>query len=151
MLSYHPCPSHPLHLLLMNFYDIIIRTPSYYMSSYVSCHILNYAIPCHHYLSISLSLSCHHIHWLFLYHSWTPLTSMRTITQICQQGEFVEHVCHWWQAINDKGVIRVDVSVWRTLTLCLDVLDMPLGCWCGMMMLLVWICGSWTDNVVWSP
>ena len=36
-------------------------------------------IPCHHYLSLSLSLSCHNIHWLFLCHSRTPLTSMTTI------------------------------------------------------------------------
>ena len=41
---------------------------------------------CHHYLSLSLSLSCHHIHWLFLCHSWTPLTSIKIITQMYQQS-----------------------------------------------------------------
>ena len=35
------------------------------MPTYVSCHILNYAMPCHHYFSLSLSLSWHHIHWLY--------------------------------------------------------------------------------------
>ena len=69
MMSYHPYPSHPLHLLYMNFYDIIIGTPSYSLSSYVPCHILNYAMTSHYYLSLSLSLSCHHIHWLLLCHS----------------------------------------------------------------------------------
>ena len=131
MLSYHPCPSHPLNLLYTIifhviirvmpypqlyhampslFYDIIMRTPSYSMSSYVSCHILNYSMPCHHYfmtsslghhhipchhmcLATSSTMPCHaittlffhwvypyhHIHWLFLSHSWTPLTLMTTI------------------------------------------------------------------------
>ena len=56
----HPQLCHAMPSL---FYDFFIRTPSY-----VSCHILNYAMPCHHYLSLSLSLSCHHIHWLLLCH-----------------------------------------------------------------------------------
>ena len=81
------CLSFVLYKQIFHPYSfIIIRTPSYSMSSYVSCHILNYAMPCHHYLSLSLSLSCHHIHWLFLCHSWTTLTSMTTITQSFQQS-----------------------------------------------------------------
>ena len=50
-----------LFCLIIHVYLIIIRTPSYFMSSYVSCHILNYAMPCHHYLSLSSSLGHHHI------------------------------------------------------------------------------------------
>ena len=48
----HSCPFHPLHLPLMNSYDIIIRTPSYAIPSYMSRHILNYAMACHHIFNI---------------------------------------------------------------------------------------------------
>ena len=52
------------------------------------CHATSSTMPCHPITTLvfSLSLSCHHIHWLFLCHSWTPLTSMTTITQIFQQS-----------------------------------------------------------------
>ena len=73
----HPQLCHAMPSL---FYDIIIRTPSYSMSLYVSCHILNSSMRCHHYLSLSLSLSWHHIHWLLffihkhLWHQWKLYT-----------------------------------------------------------------------------
>ena len=108
MMSYHPCPFHPLHLSLIKSYDIIIRTPSYAIPSYMSCHILNYAMPYHHIFHFiihamsSLPLS---FLWiilsspfvfplsftdftlpscplLILCHSWTTLTSMTTIIHI---------------------------------------------------------------------
>ena len=95
-------------IALMNSYDIIIRTPSYAISSYMSCHILNYAMTFHHIFYIIIhamsSLPLYFL-WLILSspfvfplsftaftlpscpllilcHSWTILTSMTTIIHI---------------------------------------------------------------------
>ena len=92
----------------MNFYDVIIRTPSYSMSSYVPFHILNYARPFHHYF-MTLSLGHHHIPCHHMCHATSSTMPCHAITSLVFHWvcpaiisigySFVihEHLWHQWQ------------------------------------------------------
>ena len=79
----------------MKVYDIIIRTPSYSISSYVSCHILNYAMPCHSYHHMfhatSSTMPCHAITTL-VFHWVCPIIISTSYSFVIH-----ENLWHQWQ------------------------------------------------------
>ena len=75
------CLSFVLHKPSLPQSFIIIRIPSYSMSSYVSCHILNYAMSCHHYFMTS-SLRHHHVLFHHICHATSSTIPCHAITTL---------------------------------------------------------------------